>query len=322
MSENNPNHSGSDESESSRENYQQREGGHRQGRQGGHSQNRQPQGRRAEGGQPRDEQPRGRRQQGGQSQGGQRRQRRNQQPQQRQGGQSQRRQQPQQGRQPQQRRQSPPQGQSPPPQRGGGGDDDGIDTSTITNLAVWIAVAMAAAGLAFGLMPLAYGSFGSGDVTETVPLDERGEPIDQGEPEPDRDLSPEEQAQQNEQDEREQKQFQNEIIEFITIFSPFLVVLLGGAAGLTAGIFGSVSREELAAGVGVGVLAGVVLFMLLSNAVATFQWQTMLDPEYVSAIDSDLSLSYGTLIINSIAIGITTAICAALAAVGGDEFTD
>lgn len=196
-----------------------------------------------------------------------------------------------------------------------------MDTSAITNLAVWIVVAMAAAGLAFGLMPLAYGSFGSDGVTENVQLDERGQAIGDEMPEPDQELSPQERAAQSEQDEREQKQFQNEIIDFITIFSPFLVVLLGGSVGLTAGIFGSVPTKELAIGVGAGVLAGVVAFMLASNAVALFQWQTMPNPEYVQPIATDRALNYGTLVINSVAVGITTAACAAIAAVGGERFT-
>lgn len=67
------------------------------------------------------------------------------------------------------------------------------------------------------------------------------------------------------------------------------------------------------------MLAGVVSFVLTSNMVALFQWQTMPNPGYMQPIDTDRTLNYGTLVINSVAVGITTAVCAAVAAVGGER---
>jgi len=190
----------------------------------------------------------------------------------------------------------------------------------VKNLVLWIAVAMAAAGLAFGLMPTLYGSFGDGDVTETIQLDEDGEPIEE-----DEDLSEEEEKELAEEEEIEQAHFNNDLIETLIFFSPYLVVLFGAAAGLAAGILGSKGEKDLAVGVAAGVLVGTILFMVLSNAIAIQQWSTVVDLEHLSdtrAIDTDLSLSYGTVLTNSIALGISTAVCATIAAVGGSRFTE
>lgn len=163
----------------------------------------------------------------------------------------------------------------------------------VAGRAAWIALALGVAGLAFGLVPAIYGSVGEQAI-------QQGEQVDQ-------ELS-------DEQQEQEDAQFTNTAVQFVAQLGPYFGLLLSVAAGLAVGVSGRGSETDLVASAAVGAFAGAVLFLLLSSAVAVTQWTTLEDSV---GYGEELSLQYGTVIVNGVALGVSAAIGAAGAAYAG-----
>lgn len=206
-------------------------------------------------------------------------------------------QQPQQGRQqrggqqPQGQRGQPPQGGGRPPQQGGAsGGGGGIDTDAIRSVVVWGVAAFAVAGLVFGLTPFLFGFAGDANgVTEDVNANST-------------------QAQESNQEEQvannvisndlsndnqsaaaayAQMQSQNSVIQVIVGLAPYFGILFAIISALLMGLRSSADDKTLAAGVAVATVVGLVLFVVLSTAVAGFQYNSMSEDDWVEQYNTN-----------------------------------
>jgi len=177
--------------------------------------------------------------------------------------------------------------------RGGGGSD-----RSILRDALWVAAALAVAGLVLGLLPLTYGAIGEEPIVR-----EAGE-------EPSEEISEEEQNEQA-------AQFNNQIVRLIVTIGPYLAVSLGLVVGFVVGTAGHASGRDAALVAGAGAFVGTVLFLLLSAGIAIEQWQTLEDGG--GFLGAERSLAYGTALGNALAIAAPTALGAAAASSAGDR---
>ena len=213
----------------------------------------------------------------------------------RQGGQG--RQQPQQGRQqrggqqPQGQRGQPPQGGGRPPQRGGAsGGGGGIDTDAVRSVVVWGVAAFAVAGLVFGLAPFLFGFAGDANgVTEDVNANStQAQEVTQEEQVANNvisnDLSNDNQSAAAAY---AQMQSQNSVIQVIVGLAPYFGVLFAIISALLMGLRSSADDKTLAAGVAVATVVGLVLFVVLSTAVAGFQYNSMSEDDWVDQYNTN-----------------------------------
>ena len=238
-------------------------GNNRQGNQGGQR------GQRGQGGQ------RGQPQQGGQQQGH---------PQQGRG---------QRGQQPRGQPNQPPQGGGRPPQQaggGGGGRDIDIDANVVKNVALWGITAFVILGLVLGLVPFLYGFAGNAN-EETQSVDANSTL-----------------AQERANEERvannvvrnnlannnasaaaayNQMQSQNTVIQEILVFSPYLGIVFAAIAALLIGLRSSADDATLAAGMAVAIVVGLTLFIVVSSAVAGFQYNSMSQDDWRNQHNTD-----------------------------------
>lgn len=175
---------------------------------------------------------------------------------------------------------------------------NGRQSIAVGERVAWIAVALGVAGLAFGLVPAIYGSVGESAI-------QPGEQVDQ-------ELS-------DEQQEREDAQFTNSAVQRVIQLGPYFGLLLSVAAGLAVGVSGRGSETDLVASAAVGAFAGAVLFLVLSSAVAVTQWTTFEDS---AGFGAEISLEYGTVIVNGAALGASAAIGAAGTAYAGTRVAE
>jgi len=200
-------------------------------------------------------------------------------------------QQPQQQHRQQQPPQQPPQG---PPGGRGRRPSGGSGSDLLQNIGL-IAAALAVVGIAFGLTPTVMGSLGDDPVlfgTEEQ-IEEQKNPYE-GVPA----------EQKEEMQERESAQQKQSLVRTVTGFGPYfgfvLASLVGGLAALR---LSSGTRDVVITGAA-GALAGAFMFVFLSTLLASFQWASV--PQ--SETESKAAVQYGSLLINSIGIGILSAI--------------
>lgn len=172
--------------------------------------------------------------------------------------------------------------------------DGGTPANRIGRQAAWIVVVLAVGGLALGLVPMVYGSFGEDQIDTPGSSD--------------RDLTDEEETALD-------AQFKNQAIQLIVTIVPYLAVPLGIGLGFAVGTVGSGRPQDLAVGVGIGTFVGVVAFVFLSSAVAMQQWW---------AIESGFGsgqqwLQWDSTIKNAALVALPTALLSPVAAVAGAE---
>ena len=241
-------------------------------------------------GQPDDEQPRGEQQPSGRQPQGNRRPQCNQRPQ---GNQQPRgTQQPQGSQQPQGGRQPNRQGGQPPQGGGGGGLGGGlgggINTDSVRRIAVFGVAALALAGLVFGLSPVIAGFAGSSP-TDTVPANSTAAQNQAENTSEANDIVSEALSDTNlsAANAYERMQYQNGIIGTVVGLAPYFGFLLALGIGLLAGIRFDIDEKNLAAGVAVTALVGLVLFTVLSSAVAGFQYNSMSTTDWENQYDTN-----------------------------------
>lgn len=179
---------------------------------------------------------------------------------------------------------------------GGSSNANGIENGGIAvgragRLVIWITLALAVTGLAFGLVPMFYGSFGEQQYETPGDSDE--------------DLSDREQA-------REDAIFKNQAINLVSTLGPFLAITMAAGAGFVAGARGGGEPTELAIGTAAGAFLGTVLFVFLSTVVAMEQWWVVeggfLEPRW---------LQWDQTIINGVLNAVPAAIAAPMASIAG-----
>jgi len=199
--------------------------------------------------------------------------------------------QPPQGGQPrggQQPRGQPPQGGAPPQQTGGGGG--GTDTGAIKNVALWGIVVFALAGLALGLVPLLFGF--AGDFNDTVESTDANSTLQSAEDKQTAEansiisdaLSDDNASAAAAYD---QMQSQNSLIENIIFIAPFLGILFALVVGLLVGLRSDAETKRLAAGVAISTVVGLLLFVLLSSAIAGFQYNSMDNQDWIDEYNTN-----------------------------------
>lgn len=237
-------------------------GNNRQGNQGGQGGQR---GQRGQGGQ----QPQQGQQQRGQQQG-----------------------QPPQGQQQGQRGQSPQGGGRPPQQAGGGGGgrDIDIDADVVKNIAIWGISAFVILGLVLGLVPFLYGFAGNANgETQSVSANSTLAQERANEQQVANNVVNNNLASNNASAAAayDQMQSQNTIIQEILVFSPYLGLVFAGIAALLIGLRSSADEASLAAGMAVAIVVGLTLFIVLSSAVAGFQYNSMSQDDWRNQHNTD-----------------------------------
>lgn len=168
----------------------------------------------------------------------------------------------------------------------------------------WIALALAVAGIAVGLIPATYGAVGE-DPLEVADQSDQSDETEE--------LSEQEQAEQD-------AEFTNTTIQIITQIAPYLAVFLGPVAGLAVGVAGRGPETELAASAAAGTFFGVALFSVLSSGVAVSQWTTVEGATFVAG--EEMTLNYQTAIRNGLALGVAGAVGAVGTAYAGTRITE
>lgn len=228
-------------------------GNNRQGRQGGQG------GQQPQGGQPRGgQQPQGQR--GQQPQGGQR------------------------------GRGQAPQGGGRPPQQGGESSGGGVDTDAIRSIVVWGVAAFAVAGLVFGLAPFLFGFAGDANgVTEQVSANSTQAQEANQEEEVANNIISNDLSNDNQSAAAaySQMQSQNSVINLVIGLGPYFGILFAVIAALLMGLRSSADEKTLAAGVAVTTVVGLVLFVVLSTAVAGFQYNSMSEDDWVEQYNTN-----------------------------------
>lgn len=170
---------------------------------------------------------------------------------------------------------------------------NGSDGSiSVGGLIAVIAVVFAVGGLALGLVPMVFGSYGEQQ------LDTPGST--------DQDLSDEEETMQD-------AQFKNSVINLVTSLAPYLAVPLGIGLGFVAGVVHGGRANDLAVGIGVGTFVGVIAFVFLSSAIAMQQWWAVGD----SFGSMQRWLQWDQTITNAALVAIPTALLAPVAGIAG-----
>jgi hypothetical protein len=148
----------------------------------------------------------------------------------------------------------------------------------LRNVVLWGLGAFVITGLVLGLVPFLYGFAGNAnDATQSVSANSTA-------------------AQQNANAEQvannvvsndlssdnasaaaayEQMQSQNAVINIIVTLSPYFGVLFAAIVALLLGLRSSADEITLAAGVAVAIVVGLTLFVVLSTAIAGFQYNGM-----------------------------------------------
>jgi hypothetical protein len=85
----------------------------------------------------------------------------------------------------------------------------------------------------------------------------------------------------------ERMQYQNGIVGTVVTLAPYLGFLLALVVGLVIGIRFDADEKNLAAGVAVTALVGLVLFTVLSSAVAGFQYNSMSTTDWENQYDTN-----------------------------------
>ncbi|MXR51795.1 hypothetical protein GRX03_09280 [Halovenus sp. WSH3] len=186
----------------------------------------------------------------------------------------------------------PPQG-SPPPQGGGGGSGSsggGVDTDGVKDILVWGIAAFTIAGLVLGLVPFLFGFAGNAnDTTQSVSANSTL-------------------AQERAQEEAvanqivsdslsddnssaaaayEQMRSQNNVVASVIALAPYLAILFAVVIALVTGVRSSADERTLAAGVAVATVVGLVLFVVLSTAIAGFQYNSMSQDDWRNQYNTD-----------------------------------
>lgn len=219
---------------------------------------------------------------GGQQQGG-RQPQGSQQPQR--GQQPQAGQQPQGGRQPNRQASQPPQGGGG---GGGGGLGGGINTDSVRHIVVFGVATLAVAGLVVGLSPFLAGFAGS-QATDTVPANNTAAQNQAENTSEANEIVSEALSDNNlsAANAYERMQYQNGIVGTVVTLAPYLGFLLALVVGLVIGIRFDADEKNLAAGVAVTALVGLVLFTVLSSAVAGFQYNSMSTTDWENQYDTN-----------------------------------
>lgn len=165
-------------------------------------------------------------------------------------------------------------------------------TISVGGLVAVILVVFAVGGLALGLVPMVYGSFG--ETQYETPGDS------------DRELTDDEKTAQD-------AQFKNRVINLVTSLAPYLAVPLGIGLGFVAGVVHGGRRNDVAAGIAVGTFVGAIAFVFLSSAVAMQQWWAI-EGAYTGG---QRWLQWDTTIKNAALVAIPTALLAPVAGVAG-----
>lgn len=220
--------------------------------QGGQGGQQPPQGGQQRGGQQQGQQPRGSQQQAGQPQRGQ-----------------------------------PPQG-GPPPQQTGGGGGGGIDTDGITSVVLWSVAAFAIAGIAFGLSPVLFG-FAGGDTTESVDANSTEADIQNERTQAANDIVSDALSDDNASAAAayDRMQQQNSVIGTVIGIGPYFGFLIAILSALLVGLRSSTDEKTLAAGIAIATVVGLVLFVVLSTAIAGFQYNSMSQDDWKNEYNTD-----------------------------------
>jgi len=188
----------------------------------------------------------------------------------------------------QQSRGQPPQGGGRPPQQGGGGGGGGIDTDVITSVILWSVAAFAIAGIAFGLSPLLFG-FAGGETTESVNANSTQADINDERTQAANDIVSDALSGDNASaaSAYDQMRQQNNVIGTVIGISPYFGFLFALLGALLIGLRSSADEKSLAAGVAVATVVGLVLFVVLSTAIAGFQYNSMSQDDWIDQYNTD-----------------------------------
>jgi hypothetical protein len=157
-----------------------------------------------------------------------------------------------------------------------------VDTSVVKNVVLWGVVPLAIAGVAFGLLPFLFGF--AGDPGESL------DGVDPNSTEADQQANEEAVANEIIMDELsdenasavnsyDQMNAQNDVAGDV-IGSTFLGLIFAFIAALLIGFRSSTDDVSLAAGVAVATVVGLLLFVLLSSAIAGFQYNSMSNDDW------------------------------------------
>ena len=216
------------------------------------------------------------------------------------GGQPQGNQQPQGGRQPNRQTNQPPQGSGGGVGGGGGGVGGGgvgggngglgggVNTDSVQRIALFGVAALAIAGLVFGLSPFLAGFVGS-TPTDTVPANSTAAQNQADNTSEANEIVSEALSDTNlsAANSFERMQYQNGIVTTVVALAPYLGFLFTLVAGLLIGLRFDADEKNLAAGVAVTALVGLVLFTVLSSAVAGFQYNSMSTTDWEEQYDTN-----------------------------------
>lgn len=170
--------------------------------------------------------------------------------------------------------------------------DDSDAPVAVERVIAWIALVFAVGGLALGLVPMVYGSYGETQF-ETPGSNHQG-------------LS-------DEQETVREAEFKNTAITAIVNLVPYLAVPFGIAIGFVAGVVHGGRSADVAIGIAAGTFVGVVAFVFLSSVIAMQQWWVVGD----GLVNRRRWLQWDSVLRNAALIALPTALLAPIAGIAG-----